>query len=345
MAAADGGCGFEHEEAGFWAVVKADDIRHVSLNNEVFKSGVSGTVDARPMPFPRSSLLISDPPEHGRLRKMLSAAFTPVAVRRLTEKMEERAGQIVDRVRGAGHIDFVSEVSSQLPMLTIADLFGIPEELIPEFTQAGTRMGNFADPDVRNGMGAAEFLTEQVQVMRRIGVEVVKLRRKHPADDLATVLGRPDAEGKFLSEEAIGQMPALLSGAGNDTTKHTTSWAVYQLWNDPQQKRWLADDYDARIAGAIEEFIRHASPVGLMAQTAVEDTEIRGRKISKYDKVVMYYCSGNRDEEVRELDECRRTGPSSSPECVVVSGRSSALDCPVLLERLVWTPDSVRWKP
>ncbi|CAB3741019.1 Methyl-branched lipid omega-hydroxylase [Paraburkholderia sediminicola] len=293
------GQGFPHNEAGFWAVTKAADIRYVSQNHELFSSAISRTLHARPTPPFDPSMLLSDPPEHERYRQMISAAFTPKAVGRLVEKIEQRAGEIVDRVVGAGNIDFVHEVSSRLPMLTIADLFGIPDHLVESFTQAGDKFATAFDPRVRpDGMGPMEFIGQQIAAINEIGVEVVNYRRKNPAEDLATALGQARHDGRALTDAEIGAVTLLLSTAGNDTTKQTTSWSVHQLWNDPVQKKWLAEDYDNRIGAAIEEFVRHTSPVQTFSRTATGDIELGGKQIAKHDKVVMYYGSGNRDEEV-----------------------------------------------
>ncbi|AZP22733.1 cytochrome P450 [Streptomyces aquilus] len=287
--------GYPNREAGFWAVVKADDIRYVSEHTEIFSSAFA--VDVRPMTQAEPSMLTSDPPEHGRYRKMISSAFTPKAVNRLVEKINQRAEEIVDRVVGAGDINFVDEVSSRLPMLTIADMFGIPDHFLKEFVEAGDRFANAPDPTVRpEGMSIPEFIQQQFDILLPIGVEVVNYRREHPADDLATALGQTRIDGRALTDMEIGGVTLLLSAAGNDTTKQTTSWATHQLWTHPEQKAWLAEDYDNRIAGAIEEFIRHTSPVTLFARTVLEDTVLGGKSLAKHDKVVMYYCSGNRDE-------------------------------------------------
>lgn len=305
--------GWPNNEKGFWAITKAADIRFVSENHELFSSAISKTLNVRPGPPFQPSMILSDPPEHERFRQMVSASFTPKAVKQLIEKIDRRAAQIVDKVVGAGEIDFVAHVSSQLPMLTIADLIGIPEELVERFTEAGDNFAAASDPQVRPaGMGPGEFIGQQIAILSEIGLEVVKYRRRHPADDLATALGRNRVDGRPLTDEEIGAVTLLLSAAGNDTTKQTTSWSVHQLWNDPAQREWLADDYDARILPAIEEFVRHTSPVTTFSRVATEDVELGGRTIAKHDKVVLYYPSGNRDEDVYEepwrfdLDRPRR---------------------------------------
>lgn len=148
------------------------------------------------------------------------------------------------------------------------------------------------------GANLLEYMFQQMTVLRQIGVDLVEHRRKHPADDIATALATARIDGRPLSEDDIQSLMVLLSVAGNDTTKQTTSWTAYSLDRNPDQRAWLAEDFDGRIMASIEEFVRHASPVVEFARTATRDTELAGQKITAGDKVVIFYCSGNRDESV-----------------------------------------------
>lgn len=291
--------GYAHQEKGFWAITRAADIRYVSERHELFSS--TKALMIRPTLQSPPSMLTTDPPEHERYRRMVSSAFTPKAVKKLSEQINERAAQIVERVRGAGQIDFVKEVSSRLPMLTVADMFGIPDDLIDEFTSAGDRWASATDPEIRPaGVTVVDFIQTQTEILWNIGVDVVKYRRKHPAEDLATALGNGTFDGRPLNDMEAGAIALLLSVAGNDTTKQTTGLSVYELWNAPDQKKLLVEDYDNLIVGAIEEFVRHGSPVQMFARTATQDCEIAGVPVAEDDKVVMLYASGNRDETLYE---------------------------------------------
>jgi len=240
-----------------------------------------------------------DPPEHNSRRAIISPAFTPKGVARIRSKIEERAEQIVGAVLGVGEFDFVERVSSQLPMLTIADLFGVPESQIASFTKAGNDIMDSTDPDaLPEGVSAVEFRLKAMEVLRDISQDLVRYRRRHPADDIATALAEADVGGHPLSDDEIASMTVLLATAGNDTTRHTTSWTALNLSRNPDQKEWLAQDYEGRIGQAVEEFIRHATVVNMFARTATQDTELGGQAISEGDKVVMFYCSGNRDESL-----------------------------------------------
>ncbi|MFD6515699.1 cytochrome P450 [Rhodococcus sp. NPDC060176] len=307
----------DHGEPGFWAVVKSADIAFVSQNHEIFSSdqlkwrGV-GFAPKDPEMYGGQNFVMMDPPDHTRFRQIISSGFTPKAVKRLRDKIEERAEQIVARVVGAGEFDFVTEVASKLPMLTIADLVGVPESLVQDFAKAGDNLVGAADPEVcPEGMSPVEFTVQQIEILAQIGNDLVDFRRRNPANDIATALANTEFDGKPLSESDVTAMMLLLSVAGNDTTKQTTSHTAMSLAKNPDQKRWLTEDFDGRIAQSIEEFIRHASPVQEFARTATADVEVGGRQINRGDKLVMFYCSGNRDEDT--FDDPHRFDLQRSP--------------------------------
>ncbi|OHV58635.1 hypothetical protein BCD48_42455 [Pseudofrankia sp. BMG5.36] len=297
----------EHGEAGFWAVTRAADITYVSQNHSIFSSADEwGGVGFVPRPSFSGSggepnFLVMDPPNHTQYRQVMSAAFTPKAVGRLSAKIAERAAQIVGGVVGAGEIDFVTGVAARLPMLTVADLIGVPESLIEEFAHAGDNWINALNPEiVPAGKSPFEFMLEQQAILRKIGVDLVDYRRKHPADDVATALAGAEVDGRRITDDQIESIMVLLSIAGNDTTKQTTTLSTVSLWRNPDQKARLMQDFDGRIASAIEEFVRHACPVLTFGRTATKDTEIHGVQVDRGDKLVLFYGSGNRDESVFE---------------------------------------------
>jgi cytochrome P450 len=290
-----------HGEAGFWAVTRNEDIKHESQNHRVYSS-TEGGASFRPvhpaLVFP-PTFVEMDPPEHNIYRQSMSAAFTPKGVQRIVHKIEERAAAIIDRVVGAGDFDFVEEVSSQLPMLTIADIVGVPPSIEGTFAAAGD--GLVTGPDaaaIAAGVSPIDYFLQQRAILQEIGVELVNHRRENPADDVATSLANYTIDGEQLNEEQIGSMMMLLSVAGNDTTKQTTSHTVVALDRNPDQRTWLVEDYEGRIAQSVEEFIRYASPIIAFARRATEDTVLGGQEITEGDKVVMFYNSGNRDESV-----------------------------------------------
>ena len=297
----------EHGQAGFWAVAKAEDITFVSQHHELFSSGAGGTAlhPYQPDTGERSVILDMDPPTHTAYRKVISSAFTPKAVAKLSAQIEARAEQIVDRVVGAGSIDFVSEVSAKLPMMTVADLIGIPEDQVEAFAEAGDKVILLQDPlALPEGVDYNDLLGEVFGTLSEIGFALADARRKDPKDDIMSAIVQADGDGVTFGEWEILSTMVVLSVAGNDTTKQTTTHAVIELTKNPDQRAWLLEDFDGRITGAIEEFVRHASPVISFARTATEDLDFGGQRILAGDKVGIFYASGNRDESV--FDDPRR---------------------------------------
>ncbi|WP_433783781.1 cytochrome P450 [Actinomycetospora sp. CA-101289] len=295
------------DDPGFWAVVRHADIGHVSKNPKLFCSGQGVQFqDAPPELLEASqSFLAMDAPRHTQLRKIVSAAFTPRQVRRVEDRIAERAAAIVDELREhlSGHTDgdFVELVAKRLPMGTIYDLMGAPVEYQESLAEAADMLVAANDPDVLENLGVSDPLQVAGQALMNLlgpALELAEARRQQPQDDLMTNLVQAEVDGQSLTDNEIGAFFVLLSVAGNDTTRNTIAHSMRRLTEHPDQRAWLAEDVEGRMPGAVEEFVRHASPVLTFRRTAVEDTELRGQRIAAGDKVVMFYESGNRDDEV-----------------------------------------------
>jgi cytochrome P450 len=305
-------------DPGFWAVVRHADIGHVSRNPKLFSSGQGVQFqDAPPELLEASqSFLAMDAPRHTTLRKIVSAAFTPKQVRRISERIADRARMITDELLDHGDGDFVQLVSKRLPMWTIYDLMGLPEEYQDSVAEAADLLVAANDPGVRETLGVADPLELAGKALFAIlgpGLELAAARRSSPGDDLMTNLVQAEVDGESLTDDEIGAFFVLLSVAGNDTTRNTIAHSMRRLTEHPDQRAWLAEDYAGRSRTAIEEFVRHASPVLTFRRTAVEDAELGGQRIAAGEKVVMFYESGNRDDAVFDdpmtLDLARDPNP------------------------------------
>jgi len=243
--------------------------------------------------------LMMDPPQHTVFRRLISAAFTPRQVARIASQIEANAREIVDDLVGAGEVDFVTACSAILPIRTVSDMIGIaPQDRAAVARAAEAMFAGVDEQAVADGIDSIAFLISQMELLRDSAIEIAQARRAHPMDDLMTAIVQAEVDGQRLTDEQIGAFMILLSTAGNDTTKQTTSHAILALDRHPEQREWLMADFDNRIAAAIEEFVRYASPVMDFARTATTDTEIRGSQIKAGEKVALFYCSGNRDESV-----------------------------------------------
>lgn len=292
-----------HGQAGFWAITRAEDITRISLDNETFIN--SQGITTAPVPLEIEALstffLGMDPPQHTAYRRLVSAAFTPKAIARITDLIFVRAAQIVDDILERGEFDVVTDFAARLPMMTVCDLIGVPESQRLDVTRAADLfVADFGPDDVPDGMDPLTFRITQAQYLHSVGAELAAHRRENPADDLMTNLVQAEVDGHRLSDDEIGAFMVNLSVAGNDTTKQTTTRTVITLNANPEQRQWLEEDFDGRIRQSIEEFVRYASPVINFARTAVVDAEVGGVTIPAGDKVSLLYCSGNRDETVFE---------------------------------------------
>ncbi len=239
--------------------------------------------------------------------------FTPRQVAKIKDQIEHQARSIVDDLLKTKEGDFVEQVSKRLPMWTIYEMLGLPVEQRDEAAQLAEGMVAWADPDVAAGREPGEVLTESLVGLLDIGITLAQARRDKPENDLMTSLVQAEVDGRKLTDDELGPYFVLLSVAGNDTTKTTTTFTTIALDRFPEQKALLRNDFDGRINVAIEEFVRWTTPVMTFRRTATQDTELRGQHIRKGDWVTMVYSSANRDERVfanpYEFDITRSPNP------------------------------------
>lgn len=289
------------DDPGFWAVTKHADIVTVSRRNDVFISGQGVLFENIPeeMLEASQSFLAMDPPRHIKLRKLVSAAFTPRQVQRIEAQINHNAREVVRELAEAGSgADFVEHCAKQLPVRTLSDMVGIPASERDNVAHAADALVSWADPVYLNGRNPLEMLMEGQGYLHAIANELAADRRTNPGDDLLTSLVQAEIDGDRLSDFEIAAFFVLLAVAGNDTTRQTTSHAMKALTDNPDQRAWLAAAFDSRIAIAVEEFVRWASPVMTFRRTAVEEFDLNGQRMSPGEKVVMFYPSGNWDTDV-----------------------------------------------
>jgi len=294
------------DDPGYWAVTRRADIVAVSRNNEVFLSGRGVMFENIPVELLEASqsFLAMDPPRHTKLRKLVSAAFTPRQVRRIEDSIKANAKTIVQELRAAGSgADFVDLCAKELPIRTLSDMVGIPESERQHVAHAVDAMVSWADPAHLDGRNPLEVLFENQMYLHQVAAMLVAERREHPGDDLFSSMVNAEVDGDRLTDADVAAFFVLLSVAGNDTTRQTISHAMKALTDFPDQRAWLLEDFDNRIGTAIEEFIRWATPVMTFRRTAATDFELGGQQILAGEKVVMFYSSGNWDGEAFDHPE------------------------------------------
>ncbi|HYZ22398.1 MAG TPA: cytochrome P450 [Rhodopila sp.] len=283
----------------FWSVTKFKDIMHVETHPEIFSSeaklgGI--TITDRPMEYRRSSFISMDPPRHDEQRKVVSPIVAPANLNNMSGIIRERTARVLDGLPRNETFDWVQDVSVELTTLMLATLFDFPIAERKKLTWWSDR----ATEDVNAGgivnseAKRLEILTEAVEVFTGMWHERAA---KPPSYDLISMLAHGEATRNLVNDPAefLGNLTLLIVG-GNDTTRNSMSGGLAALCKHPTEYDKLRAN-PGLIPSMVPEIIRWVSPVIHMRRTAVADTEIAGKQIRKGDKVVMWYVSGNRDED------------------------------------------------
>ena len=290
-----------HEEphgSGYWCITRYHDLKAVSRDPATFSSELGGTllrdIDPAGLPLMRQIMLNMDPPRHVKYRRLVQKGFTPRLVGKQEAHIRELARRIVDRVAPRGECEFVSEVASELPMQVICEMVGVPEEDRRRIYDLSNLLIGFDDPEYQKsreqGMQASiEMFVYASKLAARAKAE--------PHDDLVTALVEGEVDGERLSERDYNSFFLLLSVAGNETTRNMTTHGIRLLMEHPDERAKILRDLSL-VPTATEEILRYNPPVMYFRRTALADTEIRGQKIRRGEKVALYYPSANRDEDV-----------------------------------------------
>ncbi len=290
---------------GFHALVRHADVVHASRNAKVFSSEPAAT---SPEPPPWIVMLLGRPmvnmddPRHARLRRIVSRAFTPRRLAQIEEHIAKTAASIVDDVLDAGSGDFVADVAARLPIKVICAMMGIPEHHHAKIAACVDAMTEYSG--VRGDVARLRTLRllggnlRAIVELHRLVARLGRVRRAHPGDDLISALVTADVDGERLSVRELGAFFDLLLVAGNETTRNTLAHGLKLFTDHPDQRELLLADFDGRIGGAIEEIVRHASPIIQFQRTLTCDYEMNGTTYRRGDKVVLFYLSANRDAEV-----------------------------------------------
>ena len=311
----------------FWAVVRHAEVQEVSRDWQRFSS-LDGPVLTPATDLQRGeSLVHSDPPTHTRMRKLISAGFTPKMIGRLDDLVVQRTEEVLGAVDARdGEVDFVRDVAYRLPMHIIADIVGIPEAdrdhvfgLTDTFMRAGDPQTGISDDD------AMAAQVEMYQYAAALGTE----KRARPADDVWSILATAEvaaADGTpvQLSQFQLDMFFLVLSVAGSETTRNAISQGLLALVERPDDLAALRAD-PSLWDTATDEVVRWASPVADFTRTATCDTEVGGQAIATGDRVTMFFPSANRDE--REFDDPFRFDVRRTPNHHVSFGGGGVHYC------------------
>ncbi|MCY3962276.1 MAG: cytochrome P450 [bacterium] len=286
---------------GAWLVTRHSTILEMSRNPQIFSSSSGVTINDFPPEFNEyfNSIIAMDDPRHARLRRLVSAGFTPRMLDRLESSIHDQARLIVDEVCEQGECDFVTEVAARLPLRIVCDLMGIPaSEHDFVFDQTNVILGAADEEYVPESTDLVTAILIAGEALSNLMDEVAESKVGVDSGDLTSILVNAEVDGEKLTRAELASFFVLLVVAGNETTRNSTSWGLVYLTDHPDQRRIWTDDFEGVAASAVEEIVRFASPVSYMRRTALCDTELEGQKIEEGDMVAMSYICANRDTSV-----------------------------------------------
>ncbi|MCG9916062.1 MAG: cytochrome P450 [Phenylobacterium sp.] len=285
----------ESEYGPYWSITKYNDIMAVDTNHQVFSSegGITiATQDGDEGPLPM--FIAMDPPKHDVQRKTVSPAVSPMNLAILEPLIRERAAKILDSLPIGEEFDWVDKVSMELTAMTLATLFDMPQEDRRKLTYWSDVVT--AVP----GHGLIDTLEQKMQIFIEYHGYFTELWNQRvnaePAGDLISMLAHGPETRDMSPREYFGNI-VLLTVGGNDTTRNTITGSVLALNQNPDQYAKLRAN-PSLIPSMVSETIRWQTPLAHMRRIATQDFEMGGKTIKKGDKVVMWYVSGNRDDEV-----------------------------------------------
>ena len=285
-----------------WALTRYDDVEAVLRDHKRFCNGDRILVKTIPL-----SLLDMDPPEHTRVRALVSKAFTPKAVAQLRGRIQEITDRLLDEVAGKRRFDLIGALGYPLPITVIAEMLGVRAQDMGVFEQWSNTLALTVDP-ILGG--------KQVQAIKRTAEQVyayfegiIAERRQEPRDDMVTALMRAEEAGQRLTHEEMLSVLLLILVAGNETTRNLIGNGVLALLRNPQQLQRLREDRGL-LDTAVDELLRYDSPVQIDGRVAREDVELGGKHIRAGEVVISVLGAANRDPEAfddpESLDLSRR---------------------------------------
>jgi cholest-4-en-3-one 26-monooxygenase len=300
---------YHHDEPGggpgFWVITKYRDVYAVGRDAHTYSSdqdlgGVVGLEEplVAPPDYGEAKIMLSmDPPEHTRYRKLVNKGFTPRMIAALEPHIRDRAVAILDDALAKGECDFVVDVAAELPLQAIAELIGVPFEDRHKLFDWSNRMIGSEDPEYM--VGENEAFAAQFE-MFAYAAELAEQRKNEPRDDIMTALLNAEMDGDKLTDMEFNLFFLLLSVAGNETTRNAIAHGLNAFLEHPDEWDALVGDVDGLIGSATEEILRWASPVMYFRRNVIQDTTLSGVDFKAGEKVSIWYCSANRDEDVFE---------------------------------------------
>ncbi|MFC8824717.1 cytochrome P450 [Streptomyces sp. NPDC057137] len=266
-------------------------VHHAEQAHAKGKTGIPGERGAELM----THLLNIDPPDHTRLRRLVSQAFTPRRVAEFAPRVQELTDGLIDAFAAKGEADLIHDFAFPLPIYAICDLLGVPREDQDDFR-------DWAGMMIRHGGGPRGGVARSVKKMRAYLAELIHRKRDDPGDDLISGLIRASDDGEHLTENEAAAMAFILLFAGFETTVNLVGNGVYALLRNPDQRERLQRSLDAGetglLATGIEELLRYDGPVELATwRYATEPVQLGGQSVAVGDPVLVVLAAADRDPD------------------------------------------------
>jgi cytochrome P450 family 142 subfamily A polypeptide 1 len=296
-----------------WGISRYADVLAIERDCVRFSSGRG----SRPHIEMTDSMINKDDPLHQAQRRLVARRFTPSAVRVHDPEVRRMVTQLIDSVCEQGRCEVVRDLAAPLPAMVIAELLGFGKTRwrdCQRWSEVTMSAAGFELDDPRRPAGSPEAVAEFAEA----ALDLVKLRRTTPADDLISVWANASVGGEPLSDGEIVQEALLLLDGGAETTRSVIGQSVLALDRNPDQRKLLLEDLSLLGRGAVEEMIRWATPILNMRRSATTDSVLHGQRISTGDEVLLLYGSANRDE--RAFDDPQRFDIARQPNHHVAFG-------------------------
>jgi cholest-4-en-3-one 26-monooxygenase len=289
----------ESDGPGFWALTRHEDVRQVSTSPREFSSWLGGPTRLDPeeeggLDQVRMIIIGMDPPEHQAFRSIVSKAFTPRMIGRLEESLRAETARVVGALREKNSCDFVTDVAALIPMWSISELMGVPEEDRHRLYELSHALIDDQDPEV--APNPETRANESVEIFAYAN-EMAARERANPTGSLTNVLLEAEVDGRKLTDLEYTLFFMFLIVAGNETTRTASSHGLHTLIQHPEAMARLAAD-PSLVPDAVEEILRWEPPIHHFRRTASVDTRIGDQEVAAGDKVLMWYAGSNRDPAV-----------------------------------------------
>ena len=271
-----------------WVLTRYEDVDMVLRDHRRFSNHDDEDREYR-------SMLFQDPPDHTRLRSLVSRAFTPRSVAELEPQIQHLVTELLDDIEGKDRFDLISDFAFPLPVTVIVEMLGVPAQDIDRFRDWSNDIALTVEPTLDDEQ--TRRMEESFQELLDYFEDIIERRLKEPQDDMITALLNVEAEGDRLSRGELLSTLTLLLVAGNETTRNFIGNGMLALLKHPDQLQRLRDNPDM-LDSALDELLRYDSPVQMDQRMVYEDVDIQGHRIRAGQRVINAIGAANRDPEV-----------------------------------------------